>query len=51
MNIEGKKISIIGAEKSGVGVAKLIKKLGGYPFVSDIGSKEKLSKFRRIKKI
>jgi len=45
MNIEGKRISIIGAEKSGVGAAKLIKKLGGYPFVSDIGSKEKLSKY------
>lgn len=36
------KISIIGAVRSGVGAAKLAKKLGAIPFVSDSGSKEKL---------
>lgn len=42
MNISGMKISIIGAVRSGVGAAKLAKKLGAIPFVSDSGSKEKL---------
>ena len=42
IEVEGKKISIIGAARSGIGAAKLIKKLGGVPFVSDFGSKEKL---------
>ena len=42
MKIEGKKISIIGAVRSGIGAAKLVKKLGGIPFVSDIGTEEKL---------
>lgn len=41
-NIEQMKISVIGAVRSGIGAAKLIKKLGGIPFVSDAGSKEKL---------
>lgn len=44
MNIEGKKISIIGAERSGIAAAKLALKLGAIPFVSDSGSKEKLEK-------
>ena len=43
MNITGKKISIIGAVRSGLGAAKLAKKLGAVPFVSDSGSKEKLA--------
>ena len=42
MEIKGKNISIIGAAKSGVGAAKLVKKLGGIPFVSDCGPKEKI---------
>ena len=42
MDIRGKKISIIGAVRSGIGAAKLAKKLGAIPFVSDSGSKEKL---------
>ncbi len=42
MEIKGKKISIIGAARSGVGAAKLVKRLGGIPFVSDLGSKEKI---------
>ncbi len=43
MEIKDKKISIIGAVKSGVGAAKLIKRLGGIPFVSDSGNADKLA--------
>ena len=42
IEVGGKKISVIGAARSGIGAAKLIKKLGGIPFVSDFGLKEKL---------
>ncbi len=42
MEIKNKNISIIGAVRSGIGAAKLIKKLGGIPFVSDSGSESKL---------
>lgn len=42
MDLSGKKITIIGAVRSGVGAAKLAKKLGAIPFVSDSGSKKKL---------
>ncbi len=42
MEIKDKNISIIGAVRSGIGAAKLIKKLGGKPFVSDSGSELKL---------
>ncbi|MGB5288971.1 MAG: UDP-N-acetylmuramoyl-L-alanine--D-glutamate ligase [Ignavibacteriaceae bacterium] len=42
MKVKGKKISVIGAARSGVGAAKLIKKLGGIPFVSDYSPEEKL---------
>jgi UDP-N-acetylmuramoylalanine--D-glutamate ligase len=42
MEIKNKKISIIGAVRSGIGAAKLAKKLGGIPFVSDSGAEEKL---------
>lgn len=44
MNLTNKKISVIGAVRSGVGAAKLIKKLGGKPFVSDSGLAEKLKR-------
>ncbi len=43
MEIKNKKISIIGAVKSGVGDAKLIKRLRGIPFVSDSGNADKLA--------
>jgi UDP-N-acetylmuramoylalanine--D-glutamate ligase len=43
MDIRGKKISIIGAVRSGIGAAKLAKKLGATPFVSDSGTKESLA--------
>jgi UDP-N-acetylmuramoylalanine--D-glutamate ligase len=42
MDLSGKKISIIGAVKSGIGAAGLIKKLGGTPFISDSGTEQKL---------
>jgi len=42
MNLSGKKISVIGAARSGIGAARLIKKMGGIPFVSDSGSDDKL---------
>lgn len=42
LDIKNKKISIIGAVRSGLGAAKLAKKFGAIPFVSDAGSEEKL---------
>jgi UDP-N-acetylmuramoylalanine--D-glutamate ligase len=42
MNLKNKNISVIGAVRSGVGAAKLIKKMGAIPFVSDSGKNEKL---------
>ena len=42
LEIKNKKISIIGAVRSGIGAAKLAKYLGAIPFVSDAGSEEKL---------
>ncbi len=42
MDIAGKKISIIGAVRSGIGAAKLAKKLGAVPFVSDAAPSEKI---------
>ena len=44
MEILNKNISVIGAVRSGIGAAKLIKKLGGNPFVSDSGKNENLIK-------
>jgi len=45
MNIKSKKITIIGAVRSGVGAAKLIKKVGGIPFVSDMADEIHLKEF------
>ncbi|HSW55886.1 MAG TPA: UDP-N-acetylmuramoyl-L-alanine--D-glutamate ligase [Ignavibacteriaceae bacterium] len=42
MEVKGNKISIIGAARSGVGAAKLVKRLEGIPFVSDFSPKEKI---------
>ena len=42
MEIVNKKISIIGAVRSGIGAAKLVKKLGGIPFVSDMNDELRL---------
>ncbi len=43
MEIVNKKITILGAVRSGIGAAKLVKRLGGIPFVSDFSPKEKLA--------
>jgi UDP-N-acetylmuramoylalanine--D-glutamate ligase len=43
MEIENKKISIIGAVRSGLGAAKLAKYFGAIVFVSDAGNAEKLA--------
>jgi len=43
MEIKNKKISIIGAVRSGLGAAKLAKSLGAIVFVSDAGKEEKLA--------
>ena len=43
MELKGKNITVIGAGRSGVGAAKLIKKVGGIPFVSDAGKENDLS--------
>lgn len=45
MNLENKKITVLGALLSGVASAILVKKLGGIPFVSDSGSSPKLFEF------
>ncbi|MFO7525944.1 MAG: UDP-N-acetylmuramoyl-L-alanine--D-glutamate ligase [Ignavibacteriaceae bacterium] len=43
MNLKDKKISIIGAVRSGIGAAKLAKRSGAVPFVSDSGELTKLT--------
>nr|MCU0343674.1 UDP-N-acetylmuramoyl-L-alanine--D-glutamate ligase [Ignavibacterium sp.] len=42
LELNNKKISVVGAVRSGLGAAKLAKQLGAVPFVSDAGSEEKL---------
>ncbi len=48
IEISGKQISVIGAARSGLGAAKLIKKLGGIPFVSDSGTEDKLKEAKSV---
>jgi len=43
MDLKDKNITVIGAGRSGIGAAKLIKKVGGIPFVSDAGKESELS--------
>jgi UDP-N-acetylmuramoylalanine--D-glutamate ligase len=43
--IINKKVGIIGAARSGVAIAKLMKKVGAIPFVSDMASSDKLKNF------
>jgi UDP-N-acetylmuramoylalanine--D-glutamate ligase len=50
MEVTRKRISVIGAVRSGVGAAKLVKKLGGQSFVSDSGDELKLESSLRILK-
>jgi UDP-N-acetylmuramoylalanine--D-glutamate ligase len=42
IDLKGKKVSIIGAVRSGIGAAKLVKKVGGIPFVSDMADDNKI---------
>ena len=49
IEVKGKKISVVGAARSGVGAAKLIKRLGGIPFVSDFSPEEKIKEsFKKL---
>lgn len=48
IEVKGKNISVIGAARSGLGAAKLIKKIGGIPFVSDSGAEERLLKAKSV---
>lgn len=48
MNIENKKISILGAVRSGIAAAKLAKQKGAIPFVSDLGDSEELRNSLKI---
>jgi UDP-N-acetylmuramoylalanine--D-glutamate ligase len=50
MNLINKNIVVIGARKSGVGAAKLIKHFGGIPFVSDSSQEEHLNEYVDILK-
>lgn len=43
MDLSNKHITIIGAARSGIAAARLVKRFGGIPFVSDIQSESKLA--------
>ena len=45
MNIAGKKVTVVGAKRSGVGAAKLITRLGGKAFVTDSASAKAVKEF------
>ncbi len=47
-NISGKNITILGAIRSGVAAAKLAKKLGAIPFVSDISADTNSAKLKEL---
>lgn len=46
--LKDKKVSIIGAARSGVAAAKLVKKIGGIPFVSDFQKSSKLAESEKM---
>jgi UDP-N-acetylmuramoylalanine--D-glutamate ligase len=48
IEVKNKNISVIGAVRSGIGAAKLIRKLGGKPFVSDLSDNLKIKKSAEI---
>jgi UDP-N-acetylmuramoylalanine--D-glutamate ligase len=50
MDILKKKISVIGAARSGIGAVRLIRRMGGIPFVSDISDEIKLAESVNILK-
>ena len=43
LSIDGKRVAVIGGARSGIGAAKLVKRLGGYALVSDTKPLEVLS--------
>jgi len=45
MDLINKKVTVIGCRKSGVAAAKLVKQLGGIPFVSDSNNDDKMALF------
>ena len=45
MNLAEKKVTVVGAKRSGIGAAKLILKLGGKPFVTDSASGKVLTEY------
>ena len=45
MELINKNITVIGARKSGIGAAKLIRHFGGVPFVSDSSNEENLKEY------
>jgi len=45
MDLNNKNITVIGARKSGIGAAKLIRHFGGIPFVSDSSKEENLNEY------
>ncbi|MHC1739053.1 MAG: UDP-N-acetylmuramoyl-L-alanine--D-glutamate ligase [Ignavibacteriaceae bacterium] len=45
MELVNKKVTVIGCRKSGVAAAKLVKQLGGIPFVSDLNNDAKMALF------
>ena len=50
MDLQNKKITILGAERSGRSAAMLVKTLGGFPFVSDFAEEQKIKKSLAILK-
>ncbi len=47
-NLENKNIAIIGAVRSGIGAAKLARKIGAVPFVSDFSTSDKIKENLKI---
>jgi UDP-N-acetylmuramoylalanine--D-glutamate ligase len=45
MDISGKKVTVVGAKRSGIAAAKLISRLGGKPFVTDSSSATALREY------
>jgi len=48
MDLINKNITVIGARKSGIGAAKLIRKFGGIPFISDSNNQDNLKEFIKV---
>ena len=48
MDITGKKVTIVGAKRSGVSAAKLVKRMGGKPFITDSASEKMLREYLQM---